>query len=350
MIDFRQYNYALPPDLIRKKGVSPRDRARLFVYDTARDTITHDHFYNLARHLPRNALLVLNDAKVVPARLWLTKESGGKIEVFVLANEMAPRQKDIPFIVDRKCTIGQKIFFPNGAFLVVRRQEGNKFFGTLHGRAGTTSLRKILMRYGTTPIPHYLEGGDSAERVLRKRYQTVFAKAGAAVAAPTAALHFTPRVFASLARKEIEHVELTLNVGMGTFAPVRTENFRTKKLHPEHVIIAKTAARKINRARMRGNKIIAVGTTSMRALETASARGSVQPLDVETTLFVYPPHRFRVADMLLTNFHLPQSSLMLLVDAFLRHKSAKRGITDLYAIAVREKYTFYSFGDSMLIL
>ena len=350
MINLERYNYAVPPSLIRKRGVSPRDHARLFIYDTARDTITHDRFYNLVRYLPRNTLLVLNNTKVVPARLWLKKESGGKIEVFVLANEMTPRQKEVPFLVDRKCAVGKKIFFPNGAFIVVRRQEKNKFFGVLHGQTKRDTLSHLLARYGATPIPHYLDGADVAERTLRTRYQTIFAKSGAAVAAPTAALHFTPRVFASLAQKKIVPAELTLNVGRGTFAPVREENFQTNRLHAEHIIIAKSVAEKINRARARGNPIAAVGTTSIRALETAFARGSVRPFDGETTLFVYPPHRFHVADILLTNFHLPQSSLMLLVDAFLQHKKSEKNIGDLYAVAIQEKYAFYSFGDSMLIL
>ncbi|MBP9751765.1 MAG: S-adenosylmethionine:tRNA ribosyltransferase-isomerase [Candidatus Moranbacteria bacterium] len=438
------YDYGLSPELIRKKGVEPRDSARLFVYDTKTDTVTHDFFYNLAKYLPERSLLVLNETRVVPARLWLRKETGGKIEVFVLANEMSFRHSDsalagetsspvchsecneesrkkkkvpgsfasaqddnleIPVLVDRKVSIGQKLFFPNGEYFEVVRQEENKFYvilrtgRDLEAKPLSEYLFALLDRYGETPVPHYLEEPDShlpariatrivaggrgngkdkeKENELRRRYQTVFAKTGASVAAPTASLHFTDRVFESLDAKGIDIAKVTLDVGQGTFAPLREENFVTKRLHRERIDVCPDAAAQLSEAKRSGKSIIAVGTTALRTLESvviasdrmergnpglegvdcfACARNDKRECNRifctysgSTDIFIYPPHEFRSADILVTNFHLPKTSLMLLVDAFLGHKGAKRRIMPLYEEAIMEKYAFYSFGDSMLI-
>jgi S-adenosylmethionine:tRNA ribosyltransferase-isomerase len=372
MLDLEQYNYYLPPELIRKQGVEPRDSARLFVYDTKQDAITHATFLELAHFLPTRALMVLNNTKVVPARLHLKKETGGKIEVFVLANEIHPLPTsplagggatgEIPVLVDRKCLPGWKLYFPNGEYFEVVRQEENIFYVKLFSHlssdplptsplaGGEDSLARLLEKYGETPIPHYLEESEKNETALRKRYQTIFAQAGASVAAPTASLHFTERVFESLNKKEIERTEVTLNVGLGTFAPLKEEHFESGKLHSETVTVSEEAAEKINRVKQEGSPVVAVGTTAIRTLETAVQDHEVKAFAGTTDIFIYPPYRFRVADILLTNFHLPKSSLMLLVDAFLEHKGAKRRILDLYQEAIREGYAFYSFGDSMLML
>lgn len=356
--ELERYDYALPPELIRKKGVEPRDSARLFVYDTETDTVTHDFFYNLANHLPEKSLLVLNETRVVPARFWLRKETGGKIEVFVLANEW-DGDIEIPVLVDRKCAPGMKLFFPNGDYFEVVRQEENRFFVRLRSEA---PLENLLYRYGETPLPHYLE--DEAredEADLRKRYQTVFAKTGASVAAPTASLHFTDRVFESLDAKGIDIAKVTLDVGQGTFAPLREENFRTKKLHRERIEVSEETADKLNSSlsglATKSRAIVAVGTTALRTLESVVIPGETRnpgipfrPYSGSTDIFIFPPHEFRSPDILVTNFHLPKTSLMLLVDAFLEHKGAKRRIMSLYGEAIRERYSFYSFGDSMLIL
>ncbi len=360
--ELERYDYVLPPELIRKKGVEPRDGARLFVYDTKTDTITHDFFYNLANHLPEKSLLVLNETRVVPARLWLRKETGGKIEVFVLANEW-DGGIEIPVLVDRKCAAGQKLFFPNGEYFEVARQEENKFFVQLRSE---DSLESLLDRYGETPVPHYLEELDSRtsgndkdkekENELRRRYQTVFAKTGASVAAPTASLHFTDRVFESLDAKGVDIAKVTLDVGQGTFAPLREENFTTRKLHRERIDVSEETAHKLNAslsdlASQPGRAIVAVGTTALRTLESiAQLSNPVTGYSGATDIFIFPPHEFRSADILVTNFHLPKTSLMLLVDAFLEHKGAKRRIMSLYGEAIRGGYAFYSFGDSMLIL
>jgi S-adenosylmethionine:tRNA ribosyltransferase-isomerase len=262
--DLKNYRYDLPPELIRKEGVEPRDSARLFVYDTRKDTVSFDTFARLAQYLPAQSLVVLNDTKVLPARLWLRKETGGKIEVFVLANQIEDGHS-IPVLVDRKTAIGQKLFFPNMDHFEVIGQEENVFSVRLSSASGRT-LHDLLEAYGETPLPHYLEGAGTEESVLRRRYQTIFAAAGASVAAPTASLHFTEDVFRSLDEKGAEFARVTLNVGLGTFAPLREESFATGRLHAEYVSVPEGTAERINAAKSEGRDIIAVGTTVARTL------------------------------------------------------------------------------------
>lgn len=349
--DLRSYDYLLPPELIRKRGIEPRDAARLFVYDTASDRVFHDTFANLSTYLPEKSVLVLNETRVVPARLILRKETGGKIEVFVLVNEMTDAEEGIPVLVDRKCVPGMRLLFPDGSFFEVVSQDENRFLVRL--RSGET-LETLLDRFGATPIPHYLENGEEErdETELRKRYQSVFAKSGASVAAPTASLHFTEGVFDSLEKKGIGAARVGLDVGLGTFAPLREEHFGTRTLHHERIDVSSETADRLNRAKSEDAPVVAVGTTALRTLESVVSDDETRPFrpfSGFTDIFIFPPHRFRSAEILLTNFHLPKSSLMLLVDAFLRDKGAKRSLVSLYDEAVREGYAFYSFGDSMLI-
>lgn len=378
MVDLEKYNYTLPGKLIRKQGIEPRDSARLFVYDTKTDTVTHAMFRDLPKFLPAQSVMVLNNTKVVPARLFLKKETGGKIEVFVLANEIHfeshAQDVEIPVLVDRKCLVGWKLYFSDGHYFEVVRQEANKFFVKLFSRAssltatpegkGLDVLYALLEQHGETPIPHYLEDAKAQPRVgkegtllsnenemiLRKRYQTIFAQDGASVAAPTASLHFTEQVFLNLHEKGIEFAEVTLDVGLGTFAPLKEEHFQSGKLHSEKITVSEDVAEVINNAKGDGHQVVAVGTTAMRTLESCAFRKRVAAAEKDTDIFIYPPYQFQIADILLTNFHVPKSSLMLLVEAFLADKKAKRTIMDLYAIAIKKEYAFYSFGDSMLIL
>lgn len=346
--DLNRYDYELPPELIRKKGVEPRDTARLFVYDTATDTIRLDIFRNLAAYLPAESLMVLNNTRVLPARLWLRKETGGKIEVFVLANQIEDETR-IPVLLDRKAVVGQKLFFPDQSSFEVVGQEENIFFVRLE--AGK-DLRTLLETFGETPLPHYLEGEGTPEEELRTRYQTVFAEAGASVAAPTASLHFTEEVFEKLEEKGIQSTQLTLNVGLGTFAPLREEHFAKGTLHREFVVIPKGTAQALLQAKAAGHGVVAVGTTVARTLEAAAQLGSgaQEGFTGAVDIFIAPPYRFQAVDHLLTNFHLPRTSLMLLVDAFLESKGSRKGIMELYERAIEEGFAFYSFGDSMLIL
>lgn len=345
--ELERYEYALPAELVRKEGVEPRDSARLFVYDTRTDEICHGVFRDLAEYLPERSLMVLNETRVVPARLRLRKETGGKIEAFVLANEW-DGGNEIPLIVDRKCVPGMKLSFPDGSLLDIARQEEGRFFARLES---AKSLEELLDAYGETPIPHYLDREkQDDEQELRKRYQTVFARTGASVAAPTASLHFTDRVFTALAEKSIGLARVTLDVGQGTFAPLSEENFRTRTLHKERISVSEETADMLNAAKLGGHPVVAVGTTALRTLESVVGPGGFRAYSGATEIFIAPPHEFRSADILMTNFHLPRTSLMLLVDAFLEWKGAPRRILPLYGEAIRERYAFYSFGDSMLIL
>jgi len=348
--DVEGYDYTLPKELIRTVGVEPRDSARLFVYDTETDTVTLDIFQNLAKYLPSNSLVVLNETKVLPVRLWLRKETSGKIEVFVLMNQIEDETR-IPVLVDRKIVIGQKLWFPNNEILEVVDQEENIFFVKI---LGEFNLHELLATYGETPVPHYLEDTEVKEDELRERYQTIFAKESvatkASVAAPTASLHFTKQVFDSLRKKSIGQTRLTLDVGLGTFAPLTEAAFTNRKLHQEYVMVSEETALGINTAKGENHPVIAVGTTVTRTLEALTVAGIIMPYTGPVDIFIYPPYPFQTVDILLTNFHLPKTSLMLLVEAFLEHKGSKRTIKSLYEEAIQNKFAFYSFGDSMLIL
>lgn len=341
------YEYELPDGFIASTPAEPRDSARIFVYDTKTDTVTFDYFYNLAKYLPEESLLVLNTTKVVPARVKMKKESGGMAEILFLVNEVR-EDGIVPCIADRRLNIGTTITFPNGKKLNVNFQEDERFF--LEPRFLAGELSAFLDQYGTTPIPKYIKGNTLSEDALRDRYQTVFEKAEsdaihASVAAPTASLHFTPRVFASLEEKKIMHMPVTLHVGLGTFASVREDNISEKKLHHEWFEIPDESAEAIYKAKKENRSVVAVGTTVVRTLESHA-----REIKKSTDIFIFPPFEFKTVDALITNFHVPRSSLMMLVDAFLKYKGAKRGILDLYAIAIKEKFRFYSFGDAMVIM
>ncbi len=368
-----QYNYFLPKELIARQPAIPRDCSRLLIYDTAKNKIYFDRFLNLDQYLPNNSFLVLNNTKVIPSRTTLYKKNGGRVVVLFLVNEyFSPRgsrrlqsENTVKAMVDRQVKIGEKLYFDSSHFATVTHQEEKIFFMRL-GFSDKIFLR-LLQEKGRMPIPLYIKKTPLSEKDLRRKYQTVFSRQIASSAAPTASLHFTPRLFKKLGQIGIKRAYITLNVGMGTFAPVTDENIKTGKLHEEFYEIAPSAAGEINQWRHEGKKLVAVGTTVVRALESnmmgpdaalppASAlpvipamRAVGSPSARATHLFIHPLFNFRLTDILITNFHLPQSSLMMLVDAFLKFKGAKRNILDLYQIAIKEKFRFYSFGDAMLI-
>ncbi len=353
MLKLADYDYHLPRELIAQEPASPRESARLFVYDTKNDAIVFDTFNNIGKHLPRPSLLVVNDTKVVPARLLLTKETGGKIEVLLLLNEYRDGDTLVKGIVDRKLLPKATLFFRNGAQLEVVRQEGQFFFFKPSITAG--ALWRLLEKEGQTPLPPYIKNTRLPERTLRARYQSVFARERASVAAPTASLHFTEKLLTRLEKERIARAEVTLHVGLGTFAPVDARNIAEKKLFTEYLEISEKSAGRINEAKAAGVPVVPVGTTALRTLESAVATSDHGATSVvagarKTNLFIYPPYDFKIADGLVTNFHVPKSSLMLLVDAFLEHKKAGRRILELYDIAVKEKFRFYSFGDGMLVI
>jgi S-adenosylmethionine:tRNA ribosyltransferase-isomerase len=344
------YGYDLPERLVANSPAQPRDSARLFVYDTASDTVTFDTFFDLDRYLPRESVLVFNNSKVVPARLWLTKESGGKIQVLLSMNELRPGDDLVKGIVDRRLEPGGKLYFKDGAYLEVAQQDEQFFF--FRPSVAIERLSELLDEEGVTPIPPYIKNSPLSESSLRETYQSILAKVPASVAAPTASLHFSDRLLKKLDEHGIARTEITLHIGAGTFAPIDKSNFITKKLFTEYYEIEEGSADMLSHTN--GNRpIVAVGSTALRTLESIardSDTGIMTAQSGKTDIFIFPPYEFKVADALITNFHIPRSSLMLLVDAFLRHKGAKRRILELYDIAIANDFRFYSFGDGMLIL
>jgi S-adenosylmethionine:tRNA ribosyltransferase-isomerase len=362
MISLDDYDYILPDELIAKDPAHPRESARLFVYDTSSDEIFFDTFANIREYLPKNSLLVFNNTRVIPARLWLKKPTGGKIQVLLSMNEYRPGDEFVKGVVDRKIEIGIKLSFKSGANLEVVKQEEQYFF--FKPSISIDDLWKLLDDEGVTPIPPYIKGSSLDEQKLREEYQTVFAKAldgaGASVAAPTASLHFSSELLDRLSHEGVWRAEVTLHVGSGTFAPISENNFENKKLFTEYWSIDEGEANKINLAKREGVSVIPVGTTALRTIESAATLASTKEngepsYEVSsasgkpTDIFIFPPYKFKMADALITNFHVPRSSLMLLVDAMLKAKGAKRDIKELYEIAKKEGFRFYSFGDGMLI-
>lgn len=367
-MDKSLYRYQLPSHLIAKEPSSRRDQSKLFVYDTKTDSITHDRFCNISSYLPKQSLLVLNNTKVLPARITLKKKTGGKVKVLFLVNEINNKIRNtnieiinndksinkqyIRGMVDRKINIGDELEFSDGSKVMVVSQEEHIF--TFSFSFSVSKLFGLLETYGTMPIPLYIKESPLDPRQMRERYQTIFAKKEGSAAAPTASLHFTNEVFGSLTQKGIEKTYITLHVGMGTFAPVTQKNVEEKKLHKEWYEIPSTFKRSIVQKKQEGKEVVAVGTTVVRTLESlksdAMSLNQLKSVVGETDIFIFPPFQFKMVDHLITNFHLPESSLMMLVEAFLQYKGAKRRLIDLYHVAIKENYRFYSFGDAMIIL
>lgn len=338
-----QYQYTLPPKLLATQPASPRDSAKLLIYRTATNELEFDTFRHLGDYLPPHALLVLNNTKVLPARLPLRKATGGVVNALLLLNELGTKDRMVRAMVDKKVSVGEQLHIGTYSFDVVD-QDAHVF--TLRPCFPISKLREIAMHYGHTPIPPYLKTTPLLEHELRTKYQSMFAQKPASVAAPTASLHFTPRLVADLQRRGISRASITLHVGSGTFAPLTNENLRSGKLFREYWELTPRDAERIQAAKKNGQPVIAVGTTATRALESSELR----PGHGSTQLFIRPGYKFQTVDGLITNFHLPGSSLMYLVDAFLRHKKSQRSVADLYTVAMKRNFRFYSFGDGMLII
>ncbi len=313
------------------------------MYDARTDTVSLDTFANLAAYLPEGSLLVLNDTKVVPARLELYKKTGGKVMALFLFNEWNGRG-DIKGLPDKGALLGEALY--SGGRPVVEIVSHDKEEFTFKLLVSPEEFRKLAELQGRTPLPPYIRA-ELGEEELRKKYQTTFAANPASVAAPTASLHFTERVFGSLEKKGIQKTMVTLHVGRGTFSPVAGK----ETLHTEPIHVTKGSAEKIAEAKRKGRPVIAAGTTALRVLESAADRIlEGNGYDGETSIFIRPPHEFRIADALITNFHLPGTSLLMLLDAFLQHKGAQQSWKRLYERAIAEGFRFYSFGDAMLII
>ena len=359
------YAYSLPAELVALEPAKPRDSSRLFVYDTRTNTIKIDHFYHLAHYIPEQSLMVMNETRVIPFCIVLHKtQSGGKVQVLVLLNER-PIDGSWLLMCDRRVQVGEVLQWDERrVFTIIAHSEGSVFRAHLSADMSESDLLTLLQEHGTMPIPLYLRKTTQTNTELKTTYQTTFARKNqrpsktlsplGSVAAPTASLHFTESTFQSLYAKQVALAKVSLEVGMGTFAPVTPEHVQSRTLHTEWYSIPPDTARAVSQSKESKRPVIAVGTTVVRVLESFAndkERLSVSESDYYTTnIFIQPGFTFTTVDHLLTNFHQSESSLMMLVDAFLRHKKAKKGIHELYERAIKERFRFYSFGDAMLIL
>ena len=331
------FHYALPPELIAQAPLAERRASRLLVLDGASGAVADRLFAELPELLRAGDLLVFNDTRVLPARLIGRKPTGGRVEL-LLERLLGPRSALVHLHASHKPSPGSDVELPGGA----RARVGAR-------RAELTEIEldrdvvPFLEAHGHTPLPPYI--ARTADETDRERYQTVFARAPGAVAAPTAGLHFDSAVLEALAARGIERAFLTLHVGAGTFAPVRTERVEDHELHVEWLEVSADTCAAVERCRERGGRVVAVGTTSVRALETAARGGELAPFAGDSRLFIYPGFTFRVVDAMVTNFHLPESSLLMLVAAF----AGREQTLAAYRHAVARRYRFFSYGDAMLV-
>lgn len=334
------FNYNLPEELIAQVPIRKRDESRLMILDKKNKTIEHKHFSDILDYLEPGDCLVRNNTKVIPARLYGKKETGAKIE-FLLLNNIEGDIWESIVRPGNKLHIGTKVIFGDGLLIA-------EILDIMPG--GTRKVKfsydgifnEILDEIGMMPLPPYIH--ESLEE--KSRYQTVYAKYDGSAAAPTAGLHFTEELLEKIKEKGVEIANVTLHVGIGTFRPVKEEEVEKHDMHSEHFYIKQEDADKINKAKKMGKRIISVGTTSCRVLETVADKdGFVKETEGNTKIFIYPGYKFKCLDALITNFHLPQSTLLMLVSAL----ADKDYILKAYQEAVNEKYRFFSFGDAMLI-
>ena len=334
----RDFFYELPRELIAERPLAARSASRLLVLDRASGAIQDRMFRDLPGLLAPGDLLVFNDTRVIPARLFATKPTGGAVELLV--ERLTGARRALAHARSSKpLRDGTTLACDGGASATVLGRAGDLFELEFDASAS-----ELLERAGHVPLPPYIERAD--EPGDRERYQTVYAREPGAVAAPTAGLHFDDDTFQALAARGIERAFVTLHVGAGTFQPVRAERLEDHRMHAERAVVGEDAAAAVAAARARGNRVVAVGTTAVRSLEAAADEaGVVHPLDAEVDLFITPGYRFRAVDAMVTNFHLPESTLLMLVCAFAGHAETLAA----YRHAVAEKYRFFSYGDAMLV-
>jgi S-adenosylmethionine:tRNA ribosyltransferase-isomerase len=334
--DFR---FELPPELIAQSPCAERTASRLLVLDPVERSLAHRRFADIEDLISADDVLVLNDTRVVRARLHGRKDSGGRAEL-LLERIVAPRAALLQVHVSKPLQPGRTVVLePDGPVLTVLAREGD-----LYRMAFPHPVLDVLERYGHVPLPPYIARADDAADAAR--YQTVYAVQPGAVAAPTAGLHFDAALLGQLRARGVTIATVTLHVGAGTFQPVRGEDLDAHRMHREWLRVGADTVAAIAAARSRGGRVVAVGTTVVRALESAALSGTIVPFEGETDIFIRPPYRFRVVDALLTNFHLPESTLLMLVAAFAGREFA----LEAYAAAVAARYRFFSYGDAMLIV
>lgn len=345
-----QFNFDLPKELLAEYPAEHRDESRLMVLNRKEQTIEHKMFKDLINYFDEGDLMVLNDTKVFPARLYGEKEkTGARIEVFLL-RELNAEQRLWDVLVDpaRKIRIGNKLFFGDDESLVAEVIDNT----TSRGRTlrflfdgSYEEFRERLNEEGETPLPKYIKRAVEPSDV--ERYQTIYAKHEGSVAAPTAGLHFSKHLLKRLEIKGVDFANLTLHVGLGTFNPVEVEDLSKHKMDSEQILITEKAKNQVNSALDRKQRICCVGTTAMRTLESSvSSNGRLNTFDGWTNKFIFPPYDFSIANSMITNFHMPKSTLLMMTSAFAGHDF----LLEAYEQAVKEKYRFYSYGDAMLIL
>jgi len=329
--------YELPDELIAQTPAVPRDSARMLVYSKATDKVEHKIFRDILDYLTPNDVLVVNNTRVIPARLFASKVTGAKIEVFLL-KRINLTDYEVLMRPAKKAPVGTKLIFSDNLYCdVIENQEeiGGRIvrFNVLSG-----TLEEELDRIGNIPLPPYIHEKLEDD----EEYQTIYSKIRGSSAAPTAGLHFTEELMQKIKERGVQIEEVTLQVGLGTFRPVTEENALEHKMHSEQIVVSTEVAERLNKAKQDGKRIVAVGTTTVRTLESASDRkGHIVPCEKETNIFIYPGVELKFVDSLITNFHLPESTLIMLVSAFI----GKEKTLEIYNEAVKEKYRFFSFGD-----
>ena len=333
------YFYQLPEELIAQTPAEPRDSSRLLVYNKKEDKITHKIFHDIIDYLKEGDVLVVNNTRVLPARLYGYKDTGAKIEILL--------QKRLN-LTDWEVIARPTKRLKENIILTFNEKLSCQIISI--GEYGSCNVRFIfqgvfeerLSEVGQVPLPPYI----TKKLNNKERYQTVYAKVEGSSAAPTAGLHFTKELLEKIKAKGVKIVEVLLHVGLGTFRPVKEENILEHKMHSEYIEMSEENAKILNEAKAKGERIIAVGTTSIRVLEScANEKGEIIPQKKETDIFIYPPYKFKIVDALITNFHLPESTLIMLIAAFAGYDNTMK----IYKIAVQEKYRFFSFGDAMFI-
>jgi len=335
------FDYILPENLIAQTPVYPRDSSRLLVYNRKTDTIEHKHFYDIIDYLVEGDVLVRNNTKVLPARMFAYTPNGGKVEILLL-KRFDLNEWEVLVKPGKKARVGAR--------LTISEELSLEVLSTIE-ESGSRRVRfyydgvfeDVISRVGEMPLPPYI-----TEKLKdQNRYQTVYAKVDGSAAAPTAGLHFTDELIEKIKSKGVEIVDVLLHVGLGTFRPVKTDDILSHHMHSEYYEISSESAESINKAKKEGRRIIAVGTTSVRTLESASdENGFVKATKDNTEIFIYPPYRFKCVDSLITNFHLPKSTLLMLVSSL----STREKMLEIYNTAVAQEYRFFSFGDACLIL
>lgn len=334
------FMYELPESSIAQSPIEPRDHSRLMVLDKNSESIEHRHFYDIIDYMNPGDVMVINDTRVIPARLWGEKvPTGGLCEVFLL-KQIAPKRWETLVRPGKKLKAGARVSFGGGRLIAVIG-ETTDAGGRIVDFECEDSFEAALDELGEMPLPPYIH-----EKLTDKeRYQTVYAVHEGSAAAPTAGLHFTPELMKKIEEKGVRIVHVLLHVGLGTFRPVKVDDVKDHQMHSEYFEVTQEAADAVNTAKANGNRVFAVGTTSVRSLESAAVDGKLTAMKGNTTIFIYPGYEYKIVDCLITNFHLPGSTLIMLVSALYGREKT----LNAYETAVNEGYRFYSFGDAMLI-